>query len=365
VALNAYVAALDVTTEAVMIIDRASIVLYANAAAEALFGADSLVGRRLLSLYPLERRALRSILSDLQKKSVWRSNLRLQTGSAQPELEVALRTVALTPGRPQHFCVVAHAPRDPRELREPSERPNRNASDTTLLSTVGRVAGEIAHDFNNQIAVVINYSFILLRQLPDDSPLREHVAEMQSAAWRASQVAQEMLGFSGQRSDEAVEIDVNALLADVQALFAHALREDTRLEQHLGENLWRVRARRAHLEWLLVELAGRMRSTMGPIESFCITTCNSDAVSKGSQSEHARSVLISVEARPAPAPAKNPSSGHAVVTPLKALAPHPPPNADTAGLRGTELALAHAQGELTVQQLPDGGLRYQIRLPAM
>jgi nitrogen-specific signal transduction histidine kinase len=369
VALNAYVAALDVTTEAVMIIDRASIVLYANAAAEALFGAGSLVGRRLLSLYPLERRALRSILSELQKKGVWRSNLRPQTGSAQPELEVALRTVALTPGRPQHFCLVAHAKHESRESREshvprePREQPDRNASDATLLSTVGRVAGEIAHDFNNQIAVVINYSFILLRQLPDDSPLREHVAEMQSAAWRASQVAQEMLGFSGQRSDEAVEIDVNALLADVQALFTHALPEDTRLEQHLAENLWRVRARRAHLEWLLVELAGRMRSTMGPIESFCITTCNSDAVSDGSQTEHARSVLISVEARPAPA--NGPQGGHAVVTPLKALAPTPLPNADTTGLRGTELALAHAQGELTVQQLPDGGLRYRIRLPAM
>jgi hypothetical protein len=35
------------------------------------------------------------------------------------------------------------------------------------------------------------------------------------------------------------------------------------------------------------------------------------------------------------------------------------------GLRGAELALAHAHGELTVQQLPDGVLRYRIRLPAV
>jgi signal transduction histidine kinase len=371
VALNAYVAALDVTTEAVMIIDRASLVLYANAAAEALFGGGSLVGRRLLSLYPLERRALRNIVSELQKTSAWRSTLCLRMGSAHLELETALRTVALTPGRPQHFGLVAHEPYERHGQHDQPERLDRNMSDAAVLSTVGRVAGEIAHDFNNQIAVVINYSFILLRQLPDDSPLREHVAEMQSAAWRASQVAQEMLGFSGQRSDETDDIDVNALLADVQALFTHALREDTHLEQHLGENLWRVRARRAHLEWLLVELAARMRSTMGPIKSFCITTCNSDAVSHGSQTEHARSVLISVEARPATSHTSNTShtshtiAGHAVVTPMKALAPNPLPKAESAGLRGTELALAHAQGELSVQQLPGGGLRYRIRLPAM
>ena len=374
-ALNAYVAALDVTTEAVMIVDRASIVVYANAAAETLFGRGSLVGRRILSVYAVSRPALRKILSELRRKHVWRGNLPLAANLTGPltantatnttplaplapiELETTLRTVALTPGRPQHFCLVARP------------RPARPASDATVLSTVGRVAGEIAHDFNNQIAVVINYSFILLRQLPDDSPLREHVAEMQSAAWRASQVAQEMLGFGGQRTAEADDIDLNGLLGDVQALFAHALREDTRLEQHLGENLWRVRARRAHLEWLLVELASRMRSTIGPIESFCITTCNSELLEHG---EHGRSVLISVEARPGK---RAPIDG-ALPTPMRSLATNMATNmatniaaqrssGGTAGLRGTELALAHAQGELTVQQLPDGGLRYRIRLPAM
>jgi hypothetical protein len=268
-------------------------------------------------------------------------------------------------------------------------------SDASVLSAVGRVAGEIAHDFNNQIAVVINYSFILLRQLPDDSPLRAHVTEMQSAAWRASQVAQEMLGFGGQRNAEADDIDLNALLGDVQALFAYALREDTRLELRLGENLRRVRARRAHLEWLLVELASRMRATLGPIESFEITTSNSDAVrgydgasygSHGTQATHgarnpecAGSVLISVEARarkrPAGALDQSALSMPSVLptTPTPWAAPTAVPmssstqrfGAGPIGLRGAELALAHAHGELTVQQLPDGVLRYRIRLPAV
>ena len=357
-ALNAYVAALDVTTEAVTIVDRSSNVVYANAAAETLFGRGDLVGRRLESLYPIERPVLRAILRELKHKNVWRGRVPLRTDDPHTPLEVeaALRAVSLRPGGPQHFCLVAQVQS---AQASSSPQPARNAADAAVLSTVGRVAGEIAHDFNNQIAVVINYSSILLRQLPDDSPLREHVAEMQRAAWRASQVAQEMLGFGGQRNAEPDDIDLNALLTDIHALFAHALGEDTRVERRLGENLWRVRARRAHLEWLLVELASRTRSTLGDIASFCITTSNADLLESGANHECTRAVVISVEARP---------SGSAAAVAPRSLAPSPlGPRSSTgiSGLRGAELALAHAQGELTVQQLPEGGLRYRIRLPAV
>jgi hypothetical protein len=283
-------------------------------------------------------------LADLHKHRIWRGDLAVQRGNTRLDLAIALRTIELLPGRSDHFCLVA--------------RP-RTASDASVLSAVGRVASEMAHDFNNQIAVVINYSFILLRQLPDDSPLRAHVTEMQTAAWRASQVAQEMLGFGGQRNAETDEIDLNALLGDVQALFAHALRENTRLVLRLGQNVAPVRARRAHLEWLLVEVASRMRATLGPIESFDVTTCNADAISDaGATNERTDSVLISVEAR---ARTRDGATRAAVVPgfshPLRL-------GAGANGLRGAELALAHARGELTVQHLPDGALRYRIRLPA-
>jgi nitrogen-specific signal transduction histidine kinase len=363
-ALSVFVAALDVTTEAALIVDRSGTIVHANSACETLLCCTDLIGRRVASLYPLTRRSLRRMLSDLRNDGVWRDNLQLQGSGTRLEAAVALRAVPLTAGRPRYFCLVGRA---------------RTPSDASVLSAVGRVAGEIAHDFNNQIAVVINYSSILLRQLPDDSPLRDHVTEMQSAAWRASQVAQEMLGFGGQRSVETDDIDLNALLGDVQALFAYALREDTRLELRLAENLWRVRARRAHLEWLLVEVASRMRATLGPIESFDITTSNSDAVQNQTQDQHedqaqestriprsAGSVVISVEARARRQPAAGADGGSTsprLSASLKPAAQRLGPG--SSGLRGAELALAHAHGELTMQPLPDGALRYRIRLPAV
>jgi len=331
---------------------------------------------------------LRNMLSELRRTSSWRGDLSLPIGHSTLDVAVSLRSVTFEPGRSHHFCAVVRS------------RESRDLSEASAISAVARVAGEIAHDFNNQIAVVLNYSFILLRQLPDESPLRAHVVEMQSAAWRASQVAQEMLGFGGQRRAEADEIDLNALLGDVKALFTHALREDTLLEQQLGQDLWRVRARRAHLEWLLVELASRMRATMGPIARFCIATANSTHTAQDDSSapetrasralhgsashgrhasgdpagrERERSVVISVEAQPrrggvdtlrsarlvSDNPGLMPARGFGFGSGLYAGAE------GSAGMRGAELALTHARGELAVQQLPDGGIRYCIRLPAV
>ena len=343
-AVNAYVAALDVSADAVTIVDRAGLIVYSNASAEALFGRGNLVGRRLLSLYSLERSALRAILRDIKHAGLWQGRLPRQPGGVPLEIDAALRAVSLAPGKPQHFCLVA------RVLGAKATQQAHAAAEATVLSTVGRVAGEIAHDFNNQIAVVINYSSILLRQLPNDSPLREHVTEMQQAAWRASQVAQELLGFGGQRDAEPDDIDLAALLTGIRALFSHALGADTQLDQLVADDLWRVRARRAPLEWLLVELASRMRATLGRVERLRIVANNAEP-----PDTRRRAVVISLEAQPSSAAGLGSGRGPSLSSYL--------PNPSGTGLRGAELALAHSQAEITTQELPHGGLRYHVSLP--
>jgi hypothetical protein len=347
-ALNTYISALDVTTDAVLICNRAGSVVYVNAACAELLGDEvaSLVGRDVRSLFPIDSRGLRDILSALQKRSAWRGRVPARTRAGGSEVSIGLRTIGLNPGRPDHFCLTARS---------------RAATNVAVSSTLGRVTGEFAHDFNNQIAVILNYSFIMLRQLPEDSPLRSHVGEMQNAAWRASQFAEMMLGLGGRRATEADEVDVNALLGDVQALFAYTLLGATPIEQHLAHDLWRVRMRRAHLERLLIEMTSRLRSAIGPVERFRITTNNASgaqaltiggpvpAVLDAARGGGERCVVISIEAKPR---ASHESAGEARRgTGALADAGHDPP-------------FANGPGEFAIQRLSDGSLRYLVRLPA-
>src|SRR4051812_12704634 len=96
-ALHAFVAALDVTNEAALIVDRSGTIVHANAACESLLGCNDLIGRRLPSLYPLAGRGLRKILRELQTHGVWRANVPVQCAGARVEVSVALSSVPIAP----------------------------------------------------------------------------------------------------------------------------------------------------------------------------------------------------------------------------------------------------------------------------
>lgn len=372
----------DFINEAVMIIDRAGYIQCADRACEALLGSDAeeLAGKPIFDLVRLEAHELRKVIGTLRTQWVWRGKLHARVGSLSRTLDVSLRTVGHG-ARTRSFCLIlrptwplaaahhaapASSPTTPMQSGAAASpmhanpvaaaaKVARSSRDSGLLSLAGRVAGEIAHDFNNQLAVVLNYSSILLRELPQGSGLREHVTDMQSAAWRASEVAREMLRFGSRRMADSASVDVNQLVRDAHALFEHLLCSSTRVEQRLGDQLWPVHARRAHIEWLLIELALRLRTRLGPLACLRISTSN---LPHGLHSVDPRWISICVDAFPAQRGGED-----RLLQAWRADAQGAAEEACGAGVRA-ERALAHVQGRLSIQTLPEAGLRYAICMPA-
>jgi signal transduction histidine kinase len=193
-------AALAAASDGVLLIDRAGTIVYANPAADALVCDSGLQGRRLRDLCVVERRNLCEIWRSLSAQGRWAGRLpRSASPSWRPELDMnmTVQRVAGELDSDEHYCVVLHvggrsapAPDRANELVRANPARRGRGARAEAMSTVQRMASEIAHDLNNQISVVLNYTFVLLRQMPEDSPLKVHVAEMQAAAWRASRVAE-------------------------------------------------------------------------------------------------------------------------------------------------------------------------------
>ena len=320
---QASVAALEHVSDAVLIVDRSGTVRYANSAGRAMVERSRPEGRHVLELLGVDGHLLRSVLRELRDRTVWRGVATLDILERPRELELTVSAVTVSGwGRAHGFSVVAR-PRAAHALQRRS--PARD-----VLATMMRVAGVVAHDFNNQIAVVLNYSFILLRELTIGEPVRGHVEELQQAAWRAADTARHLLRLSDKRQPDPAALDVNVVIREAHAALSLISCSQTELEQRLSPEPCMAKARQPELEWLLLDLTQRLRSRLGELERVRIAS---------SQAAAAR-VRIDIDAFPA-----------------------------TQGVRRVpceqELPKLSAQleYELALQPLPDSGLRYAIELP--
>ena len=144
------------------------------------------------------------------------------------------------------------------------------------MEAVGRLAGGVAHDFNNILTAITGYADLLLEDLGSDDPQREDVAEIRKAADRAAGLTRQLLAFSRQQVMQAQVLDLNALVADTQSMLGRLLGEDVALATKLDPALGAVRADPGQLEQVLMNLAVNARDAMPNGGKLTIETANAE-----------------------------------------------------------------------------------------
>jgi PAS domain S-box-containing protein len=144
------------------------------------------------------------------------------------------------------------------------------------MEAVGRLAGGVAHDFNNILSVVLNHSQFALEALGPDHEALEDVRQVHDAAVRAAALTRQLLLFSRRDSATAEKLDVNATVRELERLLKRVLGEDVTLRTELAAGLPPIRMARSHLEQILLNLAVNARDAMATGGSLTITTETQD-----------------------------------------------------------------------------------------
>ncbi len=110
------------------------------------------------------------------------------------------------------------------------KRLEEETSQSQKMEVVGRLAGSIAHDFNNILTIITGYGQLLASQLTDD-PLIEMAEEIRQAARRASLLTQRLLDFSRKRPSQSEVLKLNDLLRGMEKMMRRLLPAD--IELHL------------------------------------------------------------------------------------------------------------------------------------
>jgi PAS domain S-box-containing protein len=144
------------------------------------------------------------------------------------------------------------------------------------MEAVGRLAGGVAHDFNNVLTAILGYTGLLLDGLPTLSPLRPDLEEIRKAAERAAGLTRQLLAFSRKQVLETRVLDLNELVADMDRLLRRLLGEDIDVVTNLDRTLGAVRADPAQLEQVVVNLAVNARDAMPHGGRLLIETRNAE-----------------------------------------------------------------------------------------
>ena len=142
------------------------------------------------------------------------------------------------------------------------------------LEAVGRLAGGIAHDFSNILAVVTGYSELMLNRMDPTDPLRTGAESIRKAAVWGLNLTQHMLATSRSAAPAATLLDVNAIVGGVVRTLAPLLGDAIAVTLRLEPRLGQVRANASQLEQTLVNLLFNARDAMPDGGTVTLETTN-------------------------------------------------------------------------------------------
>ena len=130
------------------------------------------------------------------------------------------------------------------------------------MEAVGRLAGGVAHDFNNILTAILGYSNMLLLEKDLAPSVSEQLQEIAKAAERASQLTGQLLMFSRKQTIQLKVLDLNETLGGLAHMLQRIIGEDIALEVVSLEKPLLIRADQSMLEQVLVNLVINARDAM-------------------------------------------------------------------------------------------------------
>jgi signal transduction histidine kinase len=142
------------------------------------------------------------------------------------------------------------------------------------MEAVGRLAGGVAHDFNNILSAIFGYVDLLLDQFASDDPRRADVEEIRRSAERAAGLTRQLLAFSRKQVLQPRVVNLNDVIAGLRGLLIRLMGERVEFCLDADPDLWNVRADPGQIEQVVINLCTNARDAMPDGGRLTIATRN-------------------------------------------------------------------------------------------
>ena len=242
-----------------------------NPAAEALYGysAEEAIGKNARMLLPST--AIDEVGQNIETARKGNSTTVETTRMAHDErlIEVAL-TVSPIRGKGGEVVGLVTMVRDISERK----RLEQQLLHAQKMEAVGRLAGGVAHEFNNLLSIIVGYAYLVQTSSPDGEPIRAAAEQILAASERATALTRQLLAFSRKQVMRPEVISLNEVTAGLAKILPRLLGEDIDLRFLHAEGLDRIKADPAQVEQVIMNLVVNARDAMPKGGKLTIETCN-------------------------------------------------------------------------------------------
>jgi len=144
------------------------------------------------------------------------------------------------------------------------------------MEAIGKLAGGVAHDFNNILTTIIGNAELALMDVIKDESLRTGIEEIKKAGKRAASLTRQLLAFSRKQIIQPKILNINELLTDIEKMLGRLIGEDIELLTIPEPALWQVKIDPGQIEQVIINLAVNARDAMPKGGKLTIETDNAD-----------------------------------------------------------------------------------------
>ncbi|WP_328467555.1 PAS domain S-box protein [Actinoplanes sp. NBC_00393] len=238
-----------------------------NGGAERLFGysAAEIIGRPAALLAdPSGAREQRDVITRIMRgeRGVYYESRRYAKDGTPVEAALTVAPIRDAAGRVTGISVVVRDITAAKEAAERQRAVEERTNQAQRMESLGRLAGGVAHDFNNILAIIVNYTDFAAEEAAGNPALEADLKHVRSAADRAINLTRQLLTFTRGDTIQPQDVDLNGAIAEVHAMLGRTIGEHINLMAVPSKEPVVVHADPGQIQQVLLNLAINARDAM-------------------------------------------------------------------------------------------------------
>ena len=164
---------------------------------------------------------------------------------------------------------------DRKQAEEEKSRLEAQLRQAQKMESVGRLAGGVAHDFNNMLGVIIGHVDLAREQVDPAQPLYADLIEIRRAAERSADLTRQLLAFARKQTVSPRVLDLSETLSGMLKMLGRLIGEDVDLIRQPEADLWAVKVDPSQIDQIVANLCVNARDAIGGVGHITIETKNS------------------------------------------------------------------------------------------